>query len=138
MTTGAEVREAGCSAPEASGAGSSARATGFTNLCAGDYRVRACVCGLGIDVSGDSRGNRIVPATPAGRFSSFADRFHSVPYPALEDRRAADSGTVAYVLHYGLLTVVRWKRRRLPGRTYGSFGSRGAACRDGFVVDGSH
>jgi len=63
------------------------------------------VCG--IDVSGDSRGSN------RSRHSCWpvlviADRFHSVPYPALEDRRAADSGTVAYVLHYGFLTVVRW------------------------------
>src|SRR6266852_2785120 len=113
------------------------RSPGFTHpIWRWTRRVRACVCGLGIDVPGDSRGNRVVPSAIAGRFASPANGSHSVPDTALEDRSAADAGTLAYVLHYGVLTAVPRKWRSVPGGAHGSFGSYGAACHDGFAVDG--
>src|SRR5690242_12983626 len=108
----------------------------FANLHVGHHRVRACVRGVGIDVSGNSRGDRVVPSAVAGRFAASANGPHSIPDIALEDRGAANGVALAYVLHYGLLTAVPRKWRSVPGGADGTFGSHSATCRDGFVVDG--
>src|SRR5260370_22678609 len=118
------------------GVGSRRPATDFAKLHVGDHRVRACVRGLGIDVSGNSRGDRVVPSAVAGRLAALANGPHSVPDVALEDRSAADRSALAYVLHYGLLTAVHRERWSVPGGADGAFGSHGATCRDGFGVDG--
>src|SRR6266446_1705834 len=116
--------------------GSRRSAADFANLHVGDHRVRACVRGVGIDVPGDSRGDRVIPSAVAGRLAAPANWPHSVPDIALEDRSAADGSALAYVFHYGLLTAVPRKWRGVPGGTDGPFWGDSAACRDGFVVDG--
>src|ERR1700730_12921692 len=112
------------------------RAADGANINDGNHRVRACLCRLGIDVSGHSRGDRVVPPAFIGRFPPPTDRPNSLPGIAMEDWSAAHAGPLAGVRYFGVFCSFHREQRCVPGGAHGSFGSYRAAGGDSFAMDG--
>src|SRR5438270_783379 len=91
-----------------------------TKLYVGHFGIWPRVCGLGIDVSCNTRGNRVLPAAVVGWFSPSAHRFDFVSDLAVEDGPATDSSTLASVLCHWILAAGYREWRCVPCGAHGS------------------